>query len=272
MKKILLINNWLIIKVLGLVSLCVPLGILVYESIVLGNETVVFLADYPSALGIAIIIYYAILLILLSLWLFKRFRSILELRNEKAKNELLHLQSQVSPHFLFNMLNNLYGTIEKDASKAKEIILKLSDLMRYSIYEGSKKRVSVDSEVEYLQNYIALQKMRFHKSMDIQFQRSTSDSKVYIMPLMFIILVENAFKHGVENLRDKAYVYVTLDVFENKLKFTVENNFDEEIASEEKGIGIDNLRRRLELEYPKRHELVLHNENSIFRAQLELSI
>ena len=145
------------------------------------------------------------------------------LKNEKTKNELLHLQSQVNPHFFFNMLNNLYGMIDKDTDKSKALILKLSDLMRYSIYEGEKNVVTLEEEITYLKNYIELHQMRYHKKIDIQFNTNLEDSPIKVMPLLFIILLENAFKHGVENLRDNAFISVNITSKNKTILFQIEN-------------------------------------------------
>lgn len=272
MKSILKRNNWLILKIVVFITILVPIGITAYEFVVLGNNSVVFLGDYPSSVGIIIAIYYAILLVVGLIWLVMQLKSVLNLKNETKKNELLHLQSQVNPHFFFNMLNNLYGMVDKDVEKSKALILKLSDLMRYSIYEGEKSTVSLAEEVIYLKNYIALHKMRYHKEIDIQFKTDIVDKNIKIMPLLLIILVENAFKHGVENLRENAYVHINLITNLKNLTFEVENNFDEKEIPTEIGIGLKNLKRRLELAYPKKHKLNIINVNSVYKAQLELQL
>ncbi len=203
-------------------------------------------------------------------WLIWQIRSLLKLRTEKSKTELLHLQSQVNPHFFFNMLNNLYGLIENDPKKAGKLVLKLSDMMRYSIYEGEKETVTLKEEIEYLNNYIELHKMRYHKKIDVQFDQHVLDENLNVMPLLFIILLENAFKHGVENLREKAFVKVYLSTSESEIHFTIENNFDVETLSDEKGIGIKNLKRRLELAYPGRHTLKFQSSDDVYKVQLTL--
>jgi len=263
-------NNWLLVKILVIVSIVIPVGITAYEFVILGKDSVVFLGDYPSAVGIIVVIYYALLLVIGIIWIVMQLKSIMTLKNEKMKNELLHLQSQVNPHFFFNMLNNLYGMVDKDVEKSKTIILKLSDLMRYSIYEGEKSLVSLDEEVSYLKNYIELHRMRYRKSIDIQFDITTEDKTYKVMPLLFINLLENAFKHGVENLRENAYVHINVKASNGIIDFEIANNFDANELSGKKGIGIKNLKRRLELAYPKKHNLIFTNDNSVFKAQLQL--
>ncbi|PQB06846.1 histidine kinase [Polaribacter filamentus] len=214
--------------------------------------------------------YFIVLFITISYWLFKQIKSIIRLKNEKAQTELMHLKSQVNPHFFFNMLNNLYGLVAKDSKKAQELILKLSDMMRYSIYEGQKETVLLSEEITYLQNYIELHKMRYHKTIDVQFKIDIKENDFQIMPLLFIILLENAFKHGVENLRNNAYVHIDMKTENNQINFDIENNFDNTIINEQGGIGMNNLRRRLELVYPKSHTLTITKTDTVYKAQLNI--
>ncbi|MGB7393964.1 MAG: histidine kinase [Pricia sp.] len=263
-------RHWRILKIIVLITVAVPIGITVYELTILGKTSVVFLGDYPAAVGILVLIYYGILLTIGVGWIIGQGIQLINLKNERTKNELLHLQSQVSPHFFFNMLNNLYGLLDKDVEKSKNLILKLSDLMRYGIYEGERKRVPLQKEVDYLCNYMELHRMRYHKAIDIRFETDMQVASMEIMPLLLIILLENAFKHGVENVMGKAFVHVRLTADENSILFLVENNFDTDELTKSTGIGIKNLKRRLELAYPNRHTLTLANHNSVYTAKLEL--
>ncbi|SDR93815.1 histidine kinase [Gramella sp. MAR_2010_147] len=205
-------------------------------------------------------------------WLFIQTKSIITLKKEKKEVELLHLKSQVNPHFFFNTLNNLYGLVEQDTVKAQKLILKLSEMMRYSIYEGGNDWVTLDEEITYLENYLELHKMRYHKSIDIRFSIHVTDRSKKVMPLLFIILLENAFKHGVENLRKDAFVHIKLEANDSEINFEVENNFDTEEITEKPGIGLKNLKRRLELVYPRTHRLEIGVTKSIHEAQLTLEI
>jgi two-component system sensor histidine kinase AlgZ len=263
-------NNWFILKTIVLITIIIPLGITSYETIILQKKSVEFLGDYPTIVGVLVLIYYLILLVLGVIWVLTQLKSVLKLKNEKTKNELLHLQSQVNPHFFFNMLNNLYGMVDKDAEKSKKLILKLSDLMRYSIYEGEKSLVPLEEEIAYLKNYIELHRMRYYKSIDIQFDIDIDDHTTEVMPLLFIILLENAFKHGVENLREAAYIHISLTSKNKKIFFEIENNFDKNTLPEKTGIGIKNIKRRLELAYPKKHNLIFTSTNSVYTAKLQL--
>ncbi|NRB61398.1 MAG: histidine kinase [Winogradskyella sp.] len=186
------------------------------------------------------------------------------------KSEILHLQSQVNPHFFFNMLNTIYGTIDKDSALTKQLVLRLSDLMRYSIYEGNKQKVLLNDEVEFLQNYIYLHTIRYHKAIDVKFDIDIDDPKLEINPLLLIILLENAFKHGIEKLRENAFINVQLRTKNGMLDFGIENNFDENDSDEDNGLGISNLKRRLELVYPERYKLNIYKSNSIYKTYLEI--
>jgi LytS/YehU family sensor histidine kinase len=216
-------------------------------------------------------LYFILVFITLAHWIFKQIKSIIRLKNEKEKTELLHLKSQVNPHFFFNTLNNLYGLMEKD-SKEREMVLKLSDMMRYSIYEGEKDWVTLQQELDYLKNYIELQEIRYHKKSDIQFNAEIDNPQARIMPLLFIILVENAFKHGLENLEKNAYIHIHLTEHYNEVTFVIENNFELQQTANTEGIGLKNLKRRLELVYPKKHTLSFDENSNTYKVTLSLKI
>lgn len=239
----------------------------------IGIVIVVFNDTFGKLEGFAefIAFYFIVIFITISYWLFIQIKSIIRLKNEKTQTELMHLKSQVNPHFFFNTLNNLYGLVGTDAKKAQELILKLSDMMRYSIYEGEKEVVTLKTEVEYLNNFIALHRMRYRKEIDVRFEVEIEDD-YEVMPLLFIILFENAFKHGVENLSKDAYVYSKLIAKDNNIIFEIENNFDQSIPKENKGIGLKNLKRRLALVYPKKHNLSFSTKENVYKARLTLEL
>ena len=264
-------KKWYVIISFAAVIALIPILITAFELINTDKESVVFLEGYPDLFIIFILLYYILLIVLALSWFIKQVISFFRLKNEREKTELLHLKSQVNPHFFFNTLNNLYGLVGTDAKKAQELILKLSDLMRYSIYEGEKEVVSLKTEVDYLKNYITLHKMRYHKEIDVKFEVEIQDD-YKVMPLLFIILLENAFKHGVENLSKDAYAYFKINARDNKILFETENNFDVEQPKGDNGIGLKNLKRRLELVYPKKHTLTSATSDNIYKAQLTLQL
>ena len=221
---------------------------------------------------IFVIAYPFLMAFFLISWIFRQVRSLKQLKNESTRAELMLLKSQVNPHFFFNTLNNLYGLTVEKSDKAPEVVLKISDMMRYTIYEGKKDKVSLDDELEYLQNFIELHKMRYHKKVDIHFHHQIIGDTLQVTPLLFIILLENAFKHGVENLTQDAWVNISLIAGNDKIVFAVENNFDPNELGNQPGIGLENLKRRLELIYPEKHSLSLLSDNNVYKAQLQLDI
>ena len=226
--------------------------------------------EKQDALVFTALLYFPVLFFLILRWIFRQIRFILNLKNERTKTELLHLKSQVNPHFFFNMLNNLYGLVEKDGKKARSLILKLSDLMRYSIYEGQKEEVTLEEEIDYLKNFVALNQMRYHKAIRIDFDTQIHQAGIKIMPLLFIILLENAFKHGVEKLRTDAFVNIKMQTNKQGIHFEVANNFDPAEASSNAGIGLANLKRRLELVYPNKHTLSISATDAVYAAKLSI--
>ncbi len=226
--------------------------------------------DIEPTFSILAFIYFALLIFWGVKWLAGQVGMVFRQRKEKINIELKHLQSQISPHFFFNTLNNLYGLVEKDSKKAQSMILKLSDMMRYSIYDGQKEWVTLEEEIAYLKNYIALHRMRYHKEIDVRFDINIEDESVNVLPLMFITLLENAFKHGVENLRNGAFVHIHFISLDGSVYIKVENNYDPEELNDQPGIGISNLQRRLQLAYPKRHTFTTSSDGDIYTAELKI--
>lgn len=255
------------------VTAVIPVVIISYEVLIKREDAVHI--SFDSVAGLVVILYYLILILLgvaFSLrWIVRQIILIRRLKNEKVKAELLHLKAQVNPHFFFNMLNNLYGWIDEDPSTAKDLVLKLSEMMRYSIYDGQKEVVTIEEEISFLKNYIELHRIRYHKTICIDFSIDLQRKEVKVMPLLFIILVENAFKHGVETLRKNAFVSIILKTTNKEIVFEIKNNFGgEELTS--KGIGLENLERRLSIMYPNNYKLTSESADNIFTALLILKI
>jgi sensor histidine kinase YesM len=206
-----------------------------------------------------------------ALWIYEQWKSLKELKAGKTKAELDLLKTQINPHFFFNTLNNLYSLTVKQSEEAPKVVLKLSEMMRYTIYEGKKELVSLADEVEYLKNYIDLHKIRYQKTVDIQFDHKIDESQ-RVAPLMFIVPLENAIKHGIETLSDNAYIKMSLKSDRDSIRFTIENNFDPNETGDEKGIGLENLKQRLALTYPKNHELSVVKGNNVFKLTLSIQL
>lgn len=228
-------------------------------------------SEYNTLFIITSFFYFPLLLFIAIRWIFKQIKETIALKNEQKKSELMHLKSQVNPHFFFNMLNNLYGLVGTEPKKAQALILKLSDMMRYSIYEGDKETVALSDEVAYLKNYIQLHQMRYRKEINIDFQDNIQVDH-QITPLLFIILLENAFKHGVENLRSDAFVTVKIASTKEMIQFDIQNNFDPEQIPATSGIGLENIQRRLALVYPEKHSLSFEKTENVYKVHLTLQI
>jgi hypothetical protein len=207
--------------------------------------------------------------ILFFLWIFEQWKWLQNLKAEKSKTELSLLRTQINPHFFFNTLNNLYALTIKNSKQAPEVILKLSDMMRYTIYEGEKETVKIGDEIEYLQNYIELHKIRYRKTVEITFNHNIN-SGLTVSPLLFIILLENAFKHGIDSLSENAFVNIDLYEEDKFIYFKIENNFDPKEKSESGGIGLKNLKRRLSLLYKDSHEITVDKTDNTYKTSLKI--
>lgn len=216
------------------------------------------------------VIFFLPIPFLFLVWVFEQWKWVQNLKAEKSRTELSLLRAQINPHFFFNTLNNLYALTIKNSKQAPEVILKLSDMMRYTIYEGEKETVKLGDEIEYLNNYIELHKIRYKKTVDISFKHHI-DTSLSITPLLFIILLENAFKHGIETLTENAFIHINLYEDTDFIYFKIENNFDPKEISEVKGIGLTNLKRRLALIYPKKNELTLKKTKNTYKTTLKIS-
>jgi hypothetical protein len=189
------------------------------------------------------------------------------------KSELTFLRSQISPHFIFNVLNNLVSLARKKSDDLEPAIVNLSQFMRYMLYESDDNRVFLSKEVEYLQSYINLQKLRFGSNVKVSMDISGNPDVYTIEPMLMIPFVENAFKHGT-GMIDDPVITITLSIDETTrlMRFTVINTISALDVSKDNnsGIGISNVRRRLAILYPGTHELHITNEDNLFTAELSL--
>jgi len=209
------------------------------------------------------------LFVFLAGWFYQQWKWMKTVESKKIKAELSLLKNQINPHFFFNTLNNLYGlTIEKSPD-APDVVLKLADLMRYTIYMGKEDFVPLQEEIAYLKNYIELHKIRYQKKVAISFTYS-QDRDYQVAPLLFIISLENAFKHGVECLTEDAYIRMDIKADKGMIYFEIENNFEERTSCQTIGIGIENLKQRLELLYPDKYEMRTKVQNSVYTVTLKI--
>jgi two-component system, LytTR family, sensor kinase len=196
-----------------------------------------------------------------------------QLRIEKQEAELNFLKSQTNPHFLFNTLNNIYSLARDKSDLAPESILRLSKILRFTLYEINGKYIGIEQELKIISDYIALEKLRYDESLNVNFNYDVEDMKQAIPPLLLMPLVENAFKHGVSETRHQPYVDIHLSVNKRLLTFFVKNSTDEspEEGRVKENIGLSNLKRQLELLY-KDYSLSVRQEDSHFTASLKINL
>jgi LytS/YehU family sensor histidine kinase len=193
----------------------------------------------------------------------------------KSNADLQFLKSQINPHFLFNALNTLYGTALKgESDKTAEGIQKLGDMMRFMLYENTLDLIPMEKEIEYLKNFIALQKLRIQPSSDISIEECIDIAPIRckIAPMLLIPFVENAFKHGI-SLKDRSWIKIKLGSDGNILNFEVRNSVHENEGNLEygkSGIGLMNVRERLKLQYPDKHILDIAETDNEFNVKLVL--
>jgi len=197
-----------------------------------------------------------------------------EKQNEVLKTELSLLRSQVSPHFMFNVLNNMVSLARKQSDLLEPSLIKLSSLMRYMLYEADEEKVSIEKEMDYLQSYIDLQQQRFGKKVQVKVHMHTMDDHYQLEPMLLIPFVENAFKHGTGMIED-ARIDIDLEAEKNVLQFTVSNKYNSvsaEIKDKTSGIGLANVKRRLNLLYGKNHSLTISTNNNWFVVVLKINL
>lgn len=197
-----------------------------------------------------------------------------EVENEKLTAELNFLKAQINPHFLFNTLNNLYYLAYSKSENTTEVIAKLSLMMRYMIYESNHPKVLLRKEIEYMQSYISLERLRLNDQIPIKFEVTGNTEDIWISPLIFITFLENAFKHGVSNTNPKAWVNICIQVSDKKCVYTVENSKgpEQKDKGEKSGIGLQNVKRRLELSYPGQYELITSETPEKYLVKLNLTL
>ena len=193
-------------------------------------------------------------------------------RKEKSQTELAFLKSQINPHFLFNSLNTIYGLALTKDDQTEEAIVLLSDLMRYMLYESDQDHMPLSKEIEFLDKYVALHRMRLSgkKNISIQLNVEGPIEKVNLQPLLLIPFVENAFKHGI-SYREASWVRICLIADKRQITFAVENSRHPNANSKQpSGIGLANTRQRLQMLYPNRHVLNLAENEDTYSASLTL--
>lgn len=197
---------------------------------------------------------------------------------EQSQSELKLLQSQLSPHFLFNTLNNIYGISLSRHEKVPPLLLKLSDLLRYSVYDAREQFVPLVNELEYMHNYIDFEKIRIGEKLklvtDLEYH---IDPKIRIAPLLLIVFIENAFKHAKNTTEQEIFIEIKLKIWGKRILFAVKNSSngvrdEKSILSNNSGFGLDNVTKRLELLYPREYDLQITDEDGFYDVTLQLKV
>ncbi|WP_025864671.1 sensor histidine kinase [Prolixibacter bellariivorans] len=228
---------------------------------------------YKASLGHNILsVLYAFVLGFTVEWL-EQFRKQKEITEKQIRSELALLRSQINPHFLFNTLNNINSFSGSNPEKTSFAIIKLSEIMRYMLYDARDELVPLEKEIAYIRNYLSLQRLRFRNPEFVKCDISDETGHVMVPPLLFITFIENAFKHGKTSMTNS--IGIKLRVTQSTIHFDCMNHIRNKSNTEEQaegGIGIENTKRRLELLFPKRHQLLIENDGQVFHVQLKIRL
>lgn len=195
-----------------------------------------------------------------------------QMETDNLKTELTYLKNQINPHFLFNSLNNIYVLNRKDSKMASESILLLSDLLRYQLYECNHETVSLDGEIEYVKNFLDLDQLR-KDNTELIFNVEGSTAGLRIAPYVFLPFIENAIKHGSSADNEKGYLKINIKTDKEQLTFVVENSKPKlPLPTEVGGIGLVNVKRRLELVYPEQYQLSIDNAEKYYKVSLSIDL
>ncbi len=197
-----------------------------------------------------------------------------DLERDKLNSELAFLKNQISPHFFFNTLNNIYSLIGINTSDAQNAVLKLSRLMRYMLYESEQGNPRLSSEIAFMNNYIDLMKLRMSEKVSLEVSFPEKPGDVTIPPLLFVPFIENAFKYGISN-REKSYIRISMLTMKDSITFRCVNSCFQKTENEEgqhSGIGLENVRKRLSLLFPGKHDLKIKSGDNEFEVLLFLSM
>ncbi|HLF45723.1 MAG TPA: histidine kinase [Chitinophagaceae bacterium] len=197
-----------------------------------------------------------------------------EMAKEKAEAELSFLKSQINPHFLFNSLNSVYFSIDRNNENAREILHKFSEMLRYQLYEANGKKIPVEKEISYLKDYVDLQKLRKDENYSVEYYCAPNVTGFSIEPLLLIPFVENAFKHISNRSGKTNYIKMNMEKEDGLFKFNIENSKEKESVNnmQQGGIGLNNVKRRLELLYPGKYKLDIKETDDIYKVNFQLKI
>ena len=205
-----------------------------------------------------------------------RAKNMALLKREKVQSELQYLKAQINPHFLFNGINSVYHLIGQNDTLAKDTLHKFSGLLRYQLYECNENFIPLEKEIAYLEDYVSMEKIRRCDDVAIDFQVENENLDTQIAPLLLTPFIENAFKYLSDFEEKSNYVQISLKADETQINFQIENTFETEIveakSTKSTGIGIENVKKRLALIYPKQHQLELSQTEDTFIVHLNIQI
>lgn len=190
-----------------------------------------------------------------------------ELERHNLQTELDYLKHQINPHFFMNTLNNIHALIDIDTEKAKETVLELSKMMRYLLYDSSQESLPLKNEVHFITNYIELMRIRYTDEIDIHLSVPHEIPNVQIPPLLFISFIENAFKHGV-SYQHQSFIHISMEIKDDELQFLVVNSSFNHADKQTKGVGLDNIRKRLQLLYKDNYTLEIRDQENKYHVLL----
>lgn len=262
------------ISVLVLIALGAGFYIILFDSWIDHIFSGYYFIAYYGFLDISL--YFIIYLFVTSLLRLARgWFHLQEIEKEKTVAELKALKSQINPHFLFNSLNSIYSLARKNSSQVPEKVIQLSDLMRHIIYDSDVEYILLPKEIEMIRNYIELQNLRTPENEKIELEVVGEVKGKKVAPLIFLPFVENSFKHGLKSGAENPFVKIKIEVFENNLVFEIENSkgkASEINDSKYKGIGIENVKKRLGLIYPNQHSLNISDTENTFKVILQIKL
>lgn len=225
---------------------------------------------------LAVVISVVVTVIMEGAWLFSMWKDSLlkasRLREENLKSQLEVLNNQINPHFLFNTLNSIYVQMGQNPEAARESILQFSDLLSHQLYDSKETSIPLHKEIEYLKNYMMLEKTRQGDAVQLSYDFPENTSGIQVAPLLFMPIIENAFKFGLASGKEQYALNLSLKVDENQLAFTCSNDYVPQPKKRESGLGLSNLRSRLELLYPDAHTLDIRDDQEIFIVTLKLKL
>lgn len=192
------------------------------------------------------------------------------LKEQKLISELAYLKAQLQPHFFFNTLNNIYALALKKSEDTAPLVVKLSEMMRYILYKSENEFVTIKEEIDFLRNYMDVESIRYKSLINVNFEIQGIDVEHKISPLLLLPFVENAFKHGVEEEMNKGFVNLLICQIENELIMELSNSIPDVQNNKIKGIGLTNVIKRLDIQYPKRYTLEQNNDRKVYKMRLNL--